>query len=333
MHVSYQSSNDYLSLTHSQALRRRYLDRLEDCPDSLFGSTGSRLLDGTTPHHTALENRLASFFRYDFPVNHAGRPTSDTSALLFNSGYDANVSFFSTVPQRGDYIVHDELVHASVWDGMRGNARRGVAESHRYSFRHNSVDALEQVLREIVSLEEEQPESGMIYIGLESLYSMDGDLAPLEEILAMLDTMRKRCPRIINPKKVILILDEAHTTGISGRGGRGLAWHLQDYAGGSSPGGDRIATTKRVQDWCQVRVMTFGKAVGGQGGKCNLESTQLRPSTHARAGYRLCYSCTGGLSYHSTISHQLCQTFHLFDRHVGQQRYRNRERMGCPRKQ
>lgn len=163
--------------------------------------------------------------------------------------------------------MHDELVHASVWDGMRSNARRGVAESHRYSFRHNSVDDLERVLHKIVRLEEGGPESRTIYIGIESLYSMDGDLVPLEEMLIMLESMRNRFPRVINPKKVVIILDEAHTTGVTGSGGRGLAWHLQATSGRLGSARRENTMAKMVRDWCQVRVMTFGKAVGGQGGK------------------------------------------------------------------
>lgn len=236
------------------------------------------MLDGTTPYHTSLEQRLARYFSYASGTHDTDRSTSDTSALLFNSGYDANVSFFSTVPQRGDYVVHDELVHASVWDGMRGNARRGVPESQRYSFRHNSVDALERVLRQIISLEIERHGKGIIYVALESLYSMDGDLAPLDEILTQLDSLRREFPHHVNPNKVILVLDEAHTTGVSGRGGRGLAWHLQDR--GQDPDRDERyrSRARRVREWCQVRVMTFGKAVGGQGGESDIEEEPRKSS-------------------------------------------------------
>jgi 8-amino-7-oxononanoate synthase len=322
---SFQSSNDYLSITHSSSLRDRYLRRLEECSAPLFGSTGSRLLDGTTPYHTALEQRLARLFRYTNEAHDADPSSPDTSALLFNSGYDANVSFFSTVPQRGDYIVHDELVHASVWDGMRGNARRGVSETHRYSFRHNSVDALEQVLREIIRLEIERSGRGMVYVSLESLYSMDGDLAPLDEILVLLDSLRQEYPRHMNPNKVILVLDEAHTTGISGRGGRGLAWHLQDGVQDSEHDERCRIRAKRVREWCQVRVMTFGKAVGGQGGESERSEAN---SYEAYSPLMQSHSCTRGISHDPTISHQLCSTVHFLHRHVGQQRFSNRKCLG-----
>src|SRR5438874_2332004 len=115
-----QSSNDYLSLTTSAELRQRYITRVQSA-SSILGSTGSRLLSGSTSAHTSLETRLANFF--DSP-----------SALLFNSGWDANVSFFSTVPQPNDWVVYDELVHASVHSGLRSSR---VPESRRVSFRHN----------------------------------------------------------------------------------------------------------------------------------------------------------------------------------------------------
>jgi 8-amino-7-oxononanoate synthase len=150
---------------------------------------------------------------------------------------------------------------------MRGNARRGVPESQRYSFRHNSVDALERVLRQIISLEIERHGKGIVYVALESLYSMDGDVAPLDEILTLLDSLRREYPHNVSPNKVILVLDEAHTTGVSGRGGRGLAWHLQDRGQDADRDKRYSARARRVREWCQVRVMTFGKAVGGQGGE------------------------------------------------------------------
>ena len=209
-------------------------------------------MDGTTPYHTALENRLADFFKYS-------DSQEETSALLFNSGYDANVSFFSTIPQRGDYIVYDELVHASVWDGMRANSRRGVPEACRFSFAHNSVRDLEKKLGNIAQQESTKSSSAIIYIAIESLYSMDGDLCPLSELVGVLQRLSRRHPSIINPKRVCVILDEAHTTGVQGADGRGLAWDLDRPATGN------INATLR--DWVQVRIMTFGKAVGSQGGK------------------------------------------------------------------
>jgi 8-amino-7-oxononanoate synthase len=216
-------------------------------------------LDGTSPHHSALENRLARFFAYR---TDSGR-VDQTAALLFNSGYDANVSFFSTIPQKGDYIVHDELVHASVWDGMRANERRGVPQQDRFSFRHNSVKHLELTLREIVKRENTRCGTGMIYVGIESLYSMDGDVPPLKAIIALLNKLGRDHPRVINKERIHIILDEAHTTGIWGPKGRGLACSVQeDQWDTETLETDNIV---KVEDWVKVRIMTFGKGVGGQG--------------------------------------------------------------------
>lgn len=255
-----QSSNDYLSLTHSPRLRQIYHRRLAEYQDPIFGSTGSRLLDGTTAAHSNLENRLARHFAF------SSSPSDDKSALLFNSGYDANVSFFSTIPQKGDYIVFDSLVHASVWDGLRSHSvtRRAI---QTVQFEHGSVQALKKVLEGIVAEQErgkgKGKECGMIYIAIESLYSMDGDLSPLRQIIQMLVRLKRQHPASINEQTVCIVLDEAHTTGVLGSGGRGLAWQIWDGEGRRSRGN---AEAVKVEDWVKVRVMTFGKGVGMQGG-------------------------------------------------------------------
>ncbi|KAI9639506.1 putative 8-amino-7-oxononanoatesynthase [Dioszegia hungarica] len=224
------SSNDYLSLTSSSELRQEYLKRLAASPH-ILGSTGSRLLSGGTSAHSALESRFSSFF--DSPA-----------ALLFNSGWDANVSFFGTVPQSSDWVVYDELVHASVHSGMRASR---VRPERRIPFRHNDPDALREVLLRIRRKEDAGPSSstkqeGVIFLALESLYSMDGDLACLP---AFLDVMDEVVPR----DRQCVVLDEAHSTGVYGSGGRGVG-HAIGEAGDGRVG---------------VRLMTFGKAVGSSG--------------------------------------------------------------------
>jgi 8-amino-7-oxononanoate synthase len=249
-------------------LKQIFLERLAGSTTPLFGSTGSRLLDGTTPHHSALEDRLSSFFSYHDPTE--AHTSSKDSALLFNSGFDANVSFFSTVPQREDYVIYDELVHASVWDGMRANERRGVPASRRKAFRHGNIDHLEQILQELVTKDQEALQStskahtdrlGMIFIAVESLYSMDGDLAPLPQIIRALDTLQARYPTLINPARVCVIVDEAHTTGVYGAQGRGFVHEMVQRERAMGKGKSRIA------EWVQVRLMTFGKGMGSQGGE------------------------------------------------------------------
>lgn len=208
----------------------------------------------------ALEERLAKLFSYDEQAD-----STQTAALLFNSGYDANVSFFSAVPQKGDFIVYDELVHASVWDGMRANARRGVTEARRVKFDHNSLLDFEKQLSNIATRIETERSSSLIYIALESLYSMDGDLTPLLDLLDCLEDLARRHPLIIHPARVCVILDEAHTTGALGERGRGLAWHLSHQPWGRDE--QLVKRGQNVRKWVQVRVMTFGKAVGSQGGE------------------------------------------------------------------
>jgi 8-amino-7-oxononanoate synthase len=213
-----QSSNDYLSLTDSASLRSTFLHNLEQSP-RILGSTGSRLLSGSTSEHTALENRFRQFF--DSP-----------SALLFNSGWDANVSFFATVPQPGDWVIYDELIHASVHSGLRASR---VDPKRRLSFRHNDPHGLGEVLSRI-------DKQGTVFLAVESLYSMDGDFAPLPSLLDVMD-------KFVERERQCVVVDEAHSTGVYGSQGRGITHALQEQ--------------RRVD----IRLMTFGKAVGSSGGE------------------------------------------------------------------
>ncbi|KAJ0118018.1 aminotransferase class I and II [Diaporthe amygdali] len=232
------SSNDYLSLSTNPHIRQAFLDlvqrgyssRLEQessssSPPPQLGSRGSRLLDGNHPFADSLEALIAA---------HHNSP----SALLFTSGFDANVGLFSCVPQPGDFIVYDELIHASVHDGMRLSR---VPATRRLPFRHNSASGLREVLKELARGETSvRKGSHSIFIAVEAVYSMDGDLAPLREIL---DVVQEVLPQ----GNGYVIVDEAHSTGIFGQQGRGLCCELG------------------VEDKVFARVVTFGKAVGSQG--------------------------------------------------------------------
>ena len=244
IHSLLQSSNDYLSLTDSPALRDRYLSLLSSSPH-ILGSTGSRLLSGSTPEHSALEKRFSEFF--DAP-----------DALLFNSGWDANVSFFSTVPQSSDIVIYDDLVHASVHSGLRASR---VPPKQRLSFRHNDAADLRTVLKSLASSSESGASSSsqpIVFLALESLYSMDGDMAPLKRFLDILDEVFPR-------ERQCVVLDEAHTTGVYGRQGRGLTHALGEHL--SSPQGRLLkGKDKEGSGRVGVRLMTFGKAVGCSGG-------------------------------------------------------------------
>jgi 8-amino-7-oxononanoate synthase len=185
------TSNDYLALAASPELNeaaRQAVSR--GIP---IGSGGSRLLRGNHPEHEALERAAADFFGAD-------------SALYFGSGYAANQTLFSTAPQRGDLVVHDQWIHASVHDGMR----RGRAEF--VSARHNDLQSIdEEILRW-----RQNGGRGRPWIAVESLYSMDGDGPNLEE----LDELADR-------REAILVIDEAHSTGVLGPTGRGRAAFLE----------------------------------------------------------------------------------------------------------
>ena len=116
------SSNDYLGLAREERLQGMALGLLEGISPK-NGSTGSRLLSGNHPLYRQLEDHLAAWHR-------AG------AALVFNSGFDANLGFFSSVPQRGDLVLYDELAHASIRDGIR----LGSAKAHRFA--HNNLEDL-----------------------------------------------------------------------------------------------------------------------------------------------------------------------------------------------
>ncbi|KAK0444618.1 aminotransferase [Desarmillaria tabescens] len=194
-------SNDYLSITTNPQLNSNVLGALIPAK-KLLGSTGSRLLNGNSPGHAETEKYLQSYF-------------NAPAALIFTSGYDANVGFFGCVPQAEDIIVFDELIHASVRDGITAARTRNA-----YSFAHNSVASLENCVAELLK---KRPEilagKSMVFVAVESLYSMDGDFSPLPQII---ETLRRYIPKAYSH----MVVDEAHTTGLYGPMGRGYVEQL-----------------------------------------------------------------------------------------------------------
>jgi 8-amino-7-oxononanoate synthase len=181
------SSNDYLGLASSPRLAAAVAAALASGVP--LGSGGSRLLRGNHPEHEALEYEAAAFF-------------GSESALFFSSGYAANAALLSTLPQRGDLIVYDELVHASAHEGMRlGRAEYRAAG-------HNDVDGF----ADVVTVWRREGGTGRVWIAVESLYSMDGDRAPLGELI-----------ELARRHDGYLLIDDAHGTGVFGPEGRGLA--------------------------------------------------------------------------------------------------------------
>ncbi len=192
------SSNDYLGLAGSPVLAAAVQAALaRGVP---VGSGGSRLLRGNHPEHEALETGAAAFFGCE-------------RALWFSSGFAANSALLSTLPQRGDLIIHDELIHASAHEGMR------LGKAERVAVRHNDANAFEIAARNWRRNGGPNAGRGRIWLAVESLYSMDGDRAPLDDLAA-----------IAARHDAVLLIDEAHATGVFGPDGRGLAAHLDGQA-------------------------------------------------------------------------------------------------------
>ncbi len=173
-----------------------------------FGSTGSRLISGNSSEALTCEKFLADFFTAE-------------AAIVFNSGYDANLGLFSSIPQRGDTILYDESIHASIRDGIR------LSNAHSYSFRHNDTEDLSLKLSR---------SKGTVYVAVEGLYSMEGDIAPLELIAELAQEFH-----------AYLIVDEAHSAGVFGRKGKGLV--------------EELGLGSKVF----ARLVTFGKSYGSHG--------------------------------------------------------------------
>jgi 8-amino-7-oxononanoate synthase len=185
------TSNDYLGFAHSQRIRSAITAAMERGVPA--GSGGSRLLRGNHAEHALLEEEAAAFF-------------GSQRMLYFSTGYAANAALFSTLPQRGDLIVHDALIHASAHEGIAASRAQAVAA------RHNDVGSFENELAKW----RKAGGSGHAWIAVESLYSMDGDRAPLAELAALADRYDS-----------FLVIDEAHATGVFGDNGRGLATGLE----------------------------------------------------------------------------------------------------------
>lgn len=186
------SSNDYLGLAGSSRLSAAIASALQRGVPA--GAGGSRLLRGNHPEHAALEAEAAAFFGAE-------------RVLYFGSGYTANAALFSTLPQRGDLVVYDALVHASVHEGIQAGKAQAVAAPH------NNVESFAQAIENW----RRNGGAGHPWIAVESLYSMDGDRAPLEELAAL-----------AQKHDGFLVVDEAHATGVFGPDGRGFAADLEN---------------------------------------------------------------------------------------------------------
>jgi len=184
------ASNDYLGFARSEEIFNQTHQYLLENDIKINGATGSRLISGNHNLYQVTEDFIANFHQSE-------------TALIFNSGYDANVGFFSSVPQRNDIILYDELCHASIRDGIQ------MSNAKSYKFQHNDYNDLETIIKRC------QTELVAVYIVTESVFSMDGDTPNLEELVTLSE--KYNC---------YLVIDEAHAIGVLGDFGEGLIQNL-----------------------------------------------------------------------------------------------------------
>ncbi len=207
------SSNDYLGFASSERLFSKTNQILSEKKLLKNGATGSRLLSGNHELFKPAEALIAGFHQTE-------------AALIFNSGYDANIGFFSSIPQKEDLILYDELAHASIRDGIK------MSNAKAYKFLHNDLENL----RNKILRKREEFNFAAIYIVTESVFSMDGDFP---DLVAM--------SNLAEEYNCYLIVDEAHAIGVFGEKGQGLVQELE------------------IQDKIFARIVTFGKGLGCHG--------------------------------------------------------------------
>lgn len=248
------ASNDYLGFSKSETIFQKTHDYLVQNQMMQNGATGSRLLSGNHKIYQETETFIAQFHESE-------------TALLFNSGYDANIGFFSSACQKNDIILFDELSHASIRDGI------GMSHAKSLKFKHNDYRDLKRLL--LFYQKQRQDESGksdflgQIYIATESVFSMDGDTPNLEQLV-----------EIAAEFGCYLIVDEAHALGVIGANGKGLIQELQ------------------LQNQIFARIITFGKGLGCHGAAV-LGSQDLKDFL---INFSRSFIYTTGLSPHSVAT-------------------------------
>ncbi|HET6245292.1 MAG: 8-amino-7-oxononanoate synthase [Bacteroidetes bacterium] len=200
------ASNDYLGFAYSNKAMK--WEEMAICNFNSTGSTGSRLITGNTKYAEELEQFISEFHKAE-------------AGLIFNSGYDANLGLLSSLPQKGDTVIYDAYIHASIRDGIR------LSNAFHFSFKHNDIKEFTSKIKRA---------KGRIFVAVESVYSMDGDFAPLIEMV-----------NICEQYNAYLIVDEAHATGVFGENGSGKVVEL--------------GLEKKIF----ARIHTFGKALGCHG--------------------------------------------------------------------
>ncbi len=209
------SSNDYLGFSKSKTIFENTHQYMLDADICENGATGSRLLSGNYPLYAQVEQELSVYHKSE-------------AALLYNSGYSANIGFFSAVLQKGDVIFYDEFIHASIRDGIQ------LSHANSFKFRHND---LQDLVNRIANIKGNlKYANATLYVVTESVFSMDGDTPDLQKIAT-----------ICKENSAYLIVDEAHALGVFGNNGLGLVQELQ------------------LEEKIFARIATFGKALGCHG--------------------------------------------------------------------
>ncbi len=210
------SSNDYIGFAKNPAIFKATAKVLANKNMVQNGATGSRLISGNHDLYVELEHFISEFHNAE-------------SALVFNSGYDANLGFFGAVPQRGDVIFYDEYIHASIRDGIT------LSKAKAYKFKHNDINDLKKISSRVLggTAHLSQVE---VYVVTESVFSMDGDTPDLKLFTDYCSSTHSH-----------LIVDEAHALGVFGDEGKGLMNALQ------------------LEQQVFARIITFGKAMGCHG--------------------------------------------------------------------
>ncbi|KAI0010189.1 5-aminolevulinate synthase [Xylariaceae sp. FL0662B] len=256
------SSNDLLSLGSTGRIRGAFLEELASNPSFPLYSGGSRLMDGNYDYVEDTENMIAEFHKAD-------------TGLIMNSGYNGNLAIYSSLPLADDVVLYDELTHMSTHDGMAVSASKT-----KLAFRHNDVESLRETLQSVLDTHPKiRDGSNSVLISVESVYSVDGDVCPLRE---MVRVAREVCTN----GNVVFIVDEAHATGVVGPKGAGLVNHLG------------------MEKDIAIRLHTCGKALASSGaiilGNSTVRAALLNyahpiiyttaPSFHSVAGMRAAYN-------------------------------------------
>lgn len=257
------SSNDYLGLSHHKKLLAAVSVAVDE--GMSVGATGSRLLRGHHDEHAALESQAADLF-------------GSEAALFFANGFMANYALFTCLPKSGDLIVYDDLVHASIHDGMLAGKALTVAAQHNKA----------QDFEDKIKTARADGVMGQIWIAIESIYSMDGDIAPIAELV-----------EIANRYDAFLVVDEAHATGVWGEGGKGLMFEYE--------GAENV-----------ISMHTCGKALGASGALvcaskiiCDYMVNFSRPFIYSTAPSPLAaYTVSQALEIVQDEGAQLCSRLH-----------------------